>query len=84
MRLVDDVDALWSGRADAPGWLFTIDGRGFVIERGVDGDFRMEHGTLVEITAECETPGTGDFQFPASASHSTFGITSKGTCISTP
>lgn len=41
LRLCEDVDALWSGDPRTPKWLFRIDGRRFVVERGWAGDFRL-------------------------------------------
>ncbi len=43
-----------------------------------------DYGTLVEITAACADPGSGDFEFPNDPSKAVSFNNSRGVCTSTP
>lgn len=53
LQLTDDVEELWSGHATAD-WLFRIDGRRFLIQRGTAGDFRLvqHHGARFHLSSD--------------------------------
>ena len=68
LRLCEDVDALWSGAPRTPeDWLFKIDGRRFVVQRGRAGDFRLvqQEGVRFHVDREatsvaCEPAAASD------------------------